>query len=540
MKKISLLFCCVLITIVGVGQPRPATIPTDWFLLDPVIDSVQGMSVERAYQEVLKNRKSVPVIVAVIDSGVDIDHEDLKNIIWTNPGETAGNGVDDDMNGYIDDIHGWNFIGGKDGRNVNEDTYELTREYMRLQARFSGQNENTVSKKDRAAFQEYQKIADKYNTLKAKNEEKYTTFKNLYVNLQSSIDTLKGYLKTDKLTRENVSGVDSSNEIIQFSKGLISTLFDNLEAEYTNVDEVMAELKEAYDYYRVIVEHGYNTQFNSREIVGDDPNQPTQRYYGNPDVKGPDPMHGTHVSGIIAANRTNNLGIRGIADNVQIMPVRAVPNGDERDKDVANAIYYAVDNGAQIINMSFGKSFSPEKELVDKAVQYAERKGVLLIHAAGNESDDLDVDKHYPSRYYRNGKEAGNWIEVGASSWGGGENLVGEFSNYGKKSVDFFAPGVGIYSTVPGNRYEDAQGTSMAAPAVAGVAALLKSYFPHLTASQIKDCIAGSVDYLGDLLVLSPGSSKRVKLRELSKSGGVVNTVAAIKYASSLSVTNKK
>lgn len=522
------------------AQTRPASVPTNWFLLDPATDSVQGMSVEKAYAELLRGKKSVPVIVAVIDSGVDINHEDLKEVIWINPKEIPGNGVDDDANGYPDDVHGWNFIGGKDGRNVNEDTYELTREYIRLSQQFGGKTETAVAKKDREAFQDFKKIETKFEKLREKNTEKYNTFKNLYINLQYSIDTLKAFLKTDTLTRDNVSGVQSANPTILFSKGLITNLLDNLENEYTSIEQVMAELKEAYDYYRVIVEYGYNTEFNSREIVGDNPNNPTERHYGNADVTGPDAMHGTHVAGIIAAKRNNNIGINGIADNVRIMPIRAVPNGDERDKDVANAIYYAVDNGAQIINMSFGKSFSPQKELVDKAVQYAERKGVLLVHAAGNDGEDIDVEKNFPTRFYLNGKEASNWIEVGASSWGSGENLVAAFSNYGKKSVDLFSPGVGIYSTVPGSKYEDAQGTSMAAPAVAGVAAVLKSYFPHLTASQIKDCIAGSVDYLGDLMVLSPGSSKRVKLRELSKSGGIINTVAAIEYASSLSVTNKK
>ncbi len=540
MRKIRILALTLLIACKLVGQSRPASVPDNWFLLDPATDSVQGMSVEKTYVELLKGKKSVPVIVAVIDSGVDIDHEDLREVIWVNPGEIPGNGLDDDKNGYVDDLRGWNFIGGKDGRNVNEDTYELTREYMRLRAQFVHQSESTIAKKDRDAFQSFKKIEDKYQKLRIKNEEKYSTFKNLYVNLQYSIDTLKAFLKTDTLTRKNISGVESTNPAILFSKGLITNLLDNLEGEYTSVDEVMTELKQAYDYYRVIVEYGYNTEFNSREIVGDNPANPTERYYGNPDVKGPDPMHGTHVSGIIAAKRNNGIGINGIADNVRIMPIRAVPNGDERDKDIANAIYYAVDNGAHIINMSFGKSFSPEKELVDKAVQYAERKGVLLIHAAGNDGEDIDVEKNFPTRYYLNGKEASNWLEIGASSWGEGENLVGEFSNYGKKTVDLFSPGVGIYSTVPGSKYEDAQGTSMAAPAVAGVAAVLKSYFPELTAIQIKMILRSSSRYFGDLEVAKPGTKQRVPFQKLSISGGVINLYDAIQAALRQSTLTKK
>lgn len=528
MKKVQLFLTFIVVTVLSLGQQRPVSVPANWFLLDPATDSVQGMSVEKAYAELLKGKKSVPVIVAVIDSGVDINHEDLKDVIWTNPKEIPGNGMDDDKNGYADDVHGWNFIGGKDGRNVIEDTYELTREYMRLSALFANKTEATVLKRDRTAFQEFKKIENKFEKLREKNTEKYNTFKNLYINLQYSIDTLKVFLKTDTLTRDNVSGVQSGNPTILFSKGLIIQLLDNLETEYASIDQVMAELKEAYDHYRVIVEYGYNTEFNSREIVGDNPNNSTERYYGNADVTGPDAMHGTHVAGIIAAKRNNGIGINGVADNVLIMPIRAVPNGDERDKDVANAIYYAVDNGAQIINMSFGKSFSPQKELVDKAVQYAEHKGVLLVHAAGNDGEDTDVEKNYPTRFYLNGKEASNWIEVGASSWGAGEDLVAEFSNYGKKSVDLFSPGVGIYSTVPGSKYEDAQGTSMAAPAVAGVAAVLKSYFPLLSAVEIKTVLRNSSRFFGNLQVTKPGSKQNISFEKLSRSGGIVNLYQAI------------
>ena len=539
MKKVKLLPMLLVLAMSSFAQTRPASVPTNWFLLDPATDSVQGMSVEKAYAELLKGKKSVPVIVAVIDSGVDINHEDLKEVIWINPKEIPGNGVDDDANGYPDDVHGWNFIGGKDGRNVNEDTYELTREYIRLSQQFSGKTESAVAKKDREAFQDFKKIETKFEKLREKNTEKYNTFKNLYINLQYSIDTLKAFLKTDTLTRDNVSGVQSANPTILFSKGLITNLLDNLENEYTSIGQVMAELKEAYDYYRVIVEYGYNTEFNSREIVGDNPNNPTERHYGNPDVTGPDAMHGTHVAGIIAAKRNNNVGINGIADNVRIMPIRAVPNGDERDKDVANAIYYAVDNGAQIINMSFGKSFSPQKELVDKAVQYAERKGVLLVHAAGNDGEDIDAEKNFPTRFYLNGKEASNWIEVGASSWGSGENLVAAFSNYGKKSVDLFSPGVGIYSTVPGSKYEDAQGTSMAAPAVAGVAAVLKSYFPQLNAAELKLILRTSGRFFGDLEVTKPGTNQRIAFERLSASGGIVNLYNAIEAAARQTTTVK-
>jgi cell wall-associated protease len=280
------------------------------------------------------------------------------------------------------------------------------------------------------------------------------------------------------------------------------------------------------------VEYGYNTEFNSRTIVGDDPNNLSEKGYGNNDVVGPDPKHGTHVAGIIGANRKNDLGVKGIADNVKIMSVRAVPNGDERDKDVANAIIYAVDNGAQVINMSFGKSFSPQKQYVDKAVQYAESKGVLLIHAAGNDGRDLDKDFNFPNRKVGKEKEARTWIEVGASSWGADQNFVGSFSNYGKKSVDVFAPGVQIFSTTPDNTYTDLQGTSMACPATAGVAAMLLSYFPDLTPLQVKEILRQSTRKFDGLKVNKPGSiGEEVQFRELSSSGGLINAYEAVKLA---------
>lgn len=300
-----------------------------------------------------------------------------------------------------------------------------------------------------------------------------------------------------------------------------------------DLEEYLKELKEAVDYYGVIVNYGYNENFDSREIVGDNINNSQERNYGNNDVEGPDPDHGTHVAGIIAADRKNNLGIKGIADNVKIMVVRAVPNGDERDKDVANAIIYAVDNGAKIINMSFGKSFSPQKEAVDKAVRYAEQKGVLLVHAAGNDSEDIDVNKNYPSKFYLDGKEAKNWIEVGASSAGSDEDLVGSFSNYGRKMVSLFAPGVEIYSTVPDNKYKNNDGTSMASPATAGVAALLMSYFPELTALQVKDILMKSSRKFDNLKVQKPGGGK-VDFNQLSASGGLVNAYEAVKMAKAM------
>ena len=530
MKKqfLSVIFLFVII-ITGFSQTQSSrAIPNDWFLRDPEQDSLQGVSAERAYETLLKDQPSRTVIVAVIDSGVDIDHEDLKNVIWKNEDEIPGNGIDDDKNGYIDDVYGWNFIGGKNG-NVNADTYELTREYIRLKATYENVDESKVPKKQKAEFENYQQIKDKYEKLKAKNEQQYKLYSNIYTNIVQSVDTLKALLNVDTITVEALKEFETNEPSLLFAKGFLLNMFKNMGDEGT-LDEYMADLKEGVDYYEVIVKYGYNESYNSRLIVGDDINNVNEKIYGNNDVKGPDPTHGTHVSGIIAADRKNNLGIKGIADNVKIMVVRAVHNGDERDKDVANAILYAVDNGAQIINMSFGKSFSPDKEIVDKAVRYAEQKGVLMIHAAGNDAEDIDTKKNYPTRIYADGKEAKNWIEVGASAWGSDEDFVGSFSNYGKKSVALFAPGVEIYSTVPNSKYKNESGTSMASPSTAGVAALLMAYFPELTMAQVKDILIKSTRKFDNLMVQKPGGGK-VNFSQLSSSGGLVNAYEAVKMA---------
>jgi cell wall-associated protease len=514
------------------AQEAETAIPKDWFLRDPEQDHLMGVSAEKAYATILKDQPSRTVLVAVIDSGIDIDHEDLKNIIWTNEDEIPNNGIDDDKNGYIDDVHGWNFIGGKNG-NVNEDTYELTREYIRLKKKFENTDENKVPKKQKADYENYLKIKDKFEKLKAKNEQQFELYRNMYVNVSMSVDTLKAVLKTDSITHESLANYNPSDPTLIFAKGLVMNLFKNIGDDATLTD-LTSQLKEAYDYYRVIVEYGYNEDYDSRQIVGDNYNNPYEKNYGNNDVKGGDATHGTHVAGIIAADRKNDIGIKGIADNVRIMSVRTVPNGDERDKDVANAIIYAVDNGAKIINMSFGKNYSPEKAAVDKAVKYAEQKNVLLIHAAGNDGEDIDIEKNYPTRFYLDGKEAKNWLEIGASSAGENKEFVGSFSNYGKKNMDLFAPGVDIYSTVPGNKYKNESGTSMASPTAVGVAALVMSYFPELTAIEVKEILRNSTRKFDGLEVEKPGGGK-ASFSNLSSTGGLVNAYDAVKLAGELS-----
>ncbi len=532
------LICLAILLVQSFTSWAQSSAPRDWFLRDPEADHVQGVSVEKAYETLLKNQPARTIIVAIIDSGVDINHEDLKDVIWTNEKEIAGNGIDDDHNGYIDDIHGWNFIGGKDGTNVAQDSYELTREYVRLRDKFASVSDGKVPKKQKEEYEKYLKIEDKFKKLKEKNERTFDQLSSLYLNFSRSVDTLKYVLKSDSLTMDQLMAYSPTEPIFIFAKGYITSKLKNF-PEGSTIEGSVEGLKEAYDYYKVIVKYGYNENYDSREIVGDHYADRYEKGYGNNDVTGPDALHGTHVAGIVAASRSNNLGIKGIADHVKIMSVRAVPNGDERDKDVANAIIYAVDNGASIINMSFGKSFSPEKDAVDKAVKYAEKKGVLLIHAAGNDGEDIDKEDNFPRRQYIDGKDAKNWMEVGASSAGTGSDFVASFSNYGKKNVDVFAPGVDIYSTTPGNTYKDEQGTSMAAPVVTGIAAMLMSYFPELTAGEVKEIIRQSSRRFDGLKVQKPGGEGMTQLSDLSNTGGLVNAFEAVKMAMEMEKTKK-
>ena len=406
--------------------------PRDWSYRDAMTESIAGISLYKAYELLkVKKLKPVPVIIAVIDNGFDIDHEDLKSSIWTNTKEIPGNGIDDDHNGYVDDVHGWNFRGDKNGHIVDNEQSGATQTY----AAFKGKYEND-------------------DTSHLTDTEK----KQLFV-----------YKKAKAQYFETLNGTKDS-----------------------------ADLK-----------YAYNVGYNSAKLIQNDDDQPNNRAYGNPVITSTDALsHGTHVAGIIAATRNNGKGIDGIADDVLIMPIIATTGpGDERDKDIANSIFYAANNGARIINMSFSKRYSPYKKLVDSAVRYAEQKHVLIIHAAGNDGNNNDTANYYPIAYYQNGNKATNFITVGWSRPSFNYRLAHPYSGYGKNNVDLFAPGSDIFSTVPGNSYDYKSGSSMSTPCVTGVAALLLSYFPALTTDQIKDILIRS-SFKPDIMVNQPGGSK--------------------------------
>ncbi|NOQ74842.1 MAG: S8 family serine peptidase [Crocinitomix sp.] len=497
-----------------------------------------GMSTDKAYAKLLSGKKSEPVIVAVIDSGVDIEHEDLQGSIWINKDEIAGNGIDDDKNGYIDDVNGWSFLGNPDGENINDTQLEVTRLYKKYDEKFKGKSLADISVADKADFELYKKCRDEVEAAIASsksNTERYAKIGESYETAFAAMDKHFGgpYTAKDLKKAKKDPAVGAYAEQIY-----------DIVAQGGTLEMVQTEIQGALDHFSSQLTTHYNLDMNERVIVGDDPSDFSDVSYGSNEVEGPDAFHGTHVAGIIAATRGNGIGSDGVADNVLIMSVRAVPNGDERDKDVALAIRYAVDNGAQIINGSFGKAYSPYKDEVIAAIRYAESKGVLVCHAAGNSAKDIGEKPNYPSpKYPSMTAEFTNWIEVGASTRfkkykapnkkktkQGHNGLAASFSNYDEEMVDVFAPGLEIYSTIPDNKYQAIQGTSMASPMVAGVAALLKSYYPKLTMFEIRDIIFASVQEI-DLDTPKPGEKAQVPFASLSNTGGIVNVYNAVVMA---------
>jgi subtilisin family serine protease len=481
-----------------------------WSHLDLAKDTIPGMSVDKAYAELLKGKKGVPVIVGIVDSGVDIEHEDLKSVVWTNKKEIPGNGIDDDKNGYIDDIHGWNFLGDITKENV---------EYERIIKDKSLVDEKT------------------YLAAKAMNDKKVaeatqgkTRLEQMLATIAEGDATLSKHLGKTTYTAEEVNAINSEVPAIQKSKADMQKIL--------SYGMPISELKEAIQKQLdgfVALLNGDNLKTDYRKVLGDNPEDITNTKYGNNNVMGPDKteiLHGTHVAGIVAQVRNNNIGGDGIANNVQILTVRAVPDGDEYDKDIALGIRYAVDNGAKVINGSFGKPFSPHKQWVYDAIKYAEKKDVLIVHAAGNDAKDIDYNDNYPNDSDDKVTEfADNLITVGALNYEYGNKVVARFSN----NVDVFAPGVKIYATTPNNTYKLLQGTSMASPNVAGVAALIRSYYPKLSAKQVKHILMDSgVGIESDVIVGGKPADSR-PFAALSKSGKMLNAYNALQMAEKMS-----
>lgn len=487
----------------------------DWWLLDAVQDRVPGTSARRARAELLAGREpGREVVVAILDSGIDIEHEDLRDVIWVNEDEIPGNNRDDDGNGYVDDVHGWSFLGGPDGRNVNQDTYEVTRLFAECRVR---------GELDTPRCREY---AQEVEERRGEAAGYLSQYRQIAQTQNQIIAVLSRHLGTDSITVTAVETIAAPSMEVRQAQQIYLQMME--------VGATPEAIQEGIEALTSQVEYGFNPDFDPRPIVGDDYDDLAQRDYGNADVRGPGADHGTHVAGIVAARHGNGIGIEGIATGVRLMSVRTVPDGDERDKDVANAIRYAVDNGADIINMSFGKGYSPQKPIVDEAVRYAMREGVLIVHAAGNDGADLSSHDSFPTPWYVDGEKAELWIEVGASGFTR-DGLAASFSNYGANRVDVFAPGVSIYSTVPDDLYRHNDGTSMASPVVAGLAALLMAYYPELDARQVRQIILETATPYATEMVLVPGGmGERRAFGEFSSTGGIVNAYAALRRAAEI------
>ncbi|MFV5687482.1 S8 family peptidase [Flavobacterium sp. ZT3R25] len=481
-----------------------------WSHLDIVKDTIPGMSVDKAYTELLKDKKGVKVIVGIVDSGVDIEHEDLKSVVWTNTKEIAGNGIDDDKNGYVDDIHGWNFLG-----DITKEHYEYERIIK---------NKNLV---DEVTYQAAKAFSDTKMADAAKGKARS---EQMLVTLNENDAVLVKHFGKSVYTIEEAKAIVSQEPEMQKSKAAMEQMF----SYGMPIAELKVAVQKQLDGINALLQ-GENLKLDYRKVVGDNPEDIKDTKYGNNNVMGPDKneiLHGTHVAGIVAQTRNNALGGDGVANNVEILTVRAVPNGDEYDKDIALGIRYAVDNGAKVINGSFGKSFSPHKQWVYDAIKYAEKKDVLIVHAAGNDAKNIDTENNFPNDSDDKVTEfADNVITIGALNFEYGNKVVARFSNFGKTNVDVFAPGVKIYATTPNDSYKYLQGTSMASPNVAGVAALIRSYYPKLSAQQVKHILMDSgVAITTDAIVGGKPNDTR-SFTTLSKSGKIVNAYNALLMA---------
>ena len=497
-----------------------------WYHKDFSTTKVYGVNTENAYKFLeSKGLKPKTVIVGVLDSGVQVDHPGLAKNMWSNPNEVPNNGKDDDNNGYIDDIHGWSFIGGKNG-DIDVDNMEVTRVVAKYKPVFEG-DDSTKNKANQAKMPEefamYMKSKEMYGKKSVEGQQSVK----LYTMIQESIPTMVKMLNGKPFTVETVKAIKPADQNEARALQVMNQVVNNPEfagKSAVEFEKTMKEqMKEALDHFTPQAQQ-YDINFDPRKaIVGDNYDDYSEKKYGNNHYEGPDAVHGTHVAGIIAGLPQGKEVQYGVASKVaKIMSVRTVPNGDERDKDVANAIRYAVDNGAKVLNMSFGKPVSPGKNVVWDAFKYAEDKGVLLVKAAGNENQDVAEHTAYPTNF-KNATDAApfvsNVLVVGAST-NDSASLRAGFSNYNKKMVNVFAPGQEIYSTTPKNEYQYLQGTSMASPVVAGAAAVLLAYMPNITPAQIIES-----------LTKSSNLSTVGTFADYSQAGGVIDLKKAAEYA---------
>lgn len=503
--KLSLSVFALSATMLSFGQEKLEKGVLNWY------NGPNGMETEAAYK-LVKKRDTKTVVVAIIDSGIDIEHEDLQGKIWVNEDEIPGNGIDDDHNGYVDDVHGWNFLGNKNGQNANSMRLERTRIYAQLKDR------SDLSDAEQQLFEQ----------VKKELEEERATYEGYLAQmdmLAPMLEAVPAMLK-EKLGTETPSEKQMAKYIKQHPEDAQAL---GLAAAYVSGELTPEVIEDQKKQIQGMLDTHHNPDFDGRAIIGDNPDDFNDRNYGNNDVEGPDALHGTHVGGIVGAIRGNKMGGDGVANDVKLMSIRAVPDGDEFDKDIALAIRYAVDNGAQVINMSFGKKYSPHQKEVYEAFAYADSKGVLCIHAAGNDHKDIDVEPNYPTSMYPfQTKKLDHFMTIGSSTRNTEGSLASSFSNYGKKGVDVFAPGSEIYNSIPQSDYEVLQGTSMACPMVSGAAAMLKSYFPDLTMKEIAEVLLSTAKSYNGTQQKHPGTKQMADFSVLSVTGGVINLKNAV------------
>jgi cell wall-associated protease len=514
----------------------PADPPKNWHTMDLSTDGFFGISLNQAYIFV-KGKKSKTVLVATIDSGIDTAQKDLQGILWVNPKEKPNNGIDDDHDGYVDDVHGWDFLGGKNGKVDYTETTEEIREYAKLQGKYAGLTSAPVG--DDKGYNYWLEVKATHDSTVKKSSAELKELKPEMNALMISNGYVKNALKLGADATFNIidlAKIQSSNDTVNQSKYIWNLVLTQEGSDATNA-KVLKDLSE----YLEKLSNDVNPDLNSRkEIIGDNPDVMDGKPYGNNILKNPDASHGTGVAGLIGAKRGNGYGIDGVADNVRIMSIKAVPNGDEYDKDIANAIRFAVDHGAKVVNMSFGKKISPHKQWVDDAIKYAAAKDVLLVQASGNDNQNVDDKPEFPNDNFLDGTTSDNLISVDASAWKKDTVLAASFTNYGIKNTDIFAPGVKVTSIDEDSEFNTADGTSFASPITAGVAALILEYYPKLTAAQVKEAILASATPLKGLMVFKPGTHDLVDFTTLSKTGGVVNAYKALEYASKMKGERKK
>jgi len=511
------------------------------------INTKTSTSLQKLYEEKAVERTSSSIIVAVLDTQIDINHEDLKSQIWVNEKEIPENNIDDDENGYVDDIFGWNFVGKPKGGYFRYWNFECVRIIKKWDNYFK--DKNYVHDDSVEYFNEYKRAKILYE---AENKFYKNWLKSLVYNVKNRPkveDTLRYFFPKEDYS---ISQLDSLYNKYKINDKRykqrrddddqdLGALIDYMRVSMETGDRKFEDLIEHKNQKDSILNRNFNIEINDRLLIGDNPDV-LDKGYGNNKLNNNifQLNHSTEVSSIIAGQR-NNIGVNGFHNNIKIMPLCISVSGDEYDKDIAMAIYYAVDNGAKVINMSFGKEFSLNQKWVTDAFKYAEENNVLLVHCSGNNNFNVDINRYYPNDYdYFSKKElVGNFINVGSISKRTDSSMVSPFSNFGKENVDIFAPGEEIYVAKPNNQYGYDSGTSLAGPMVSGTAALIWLYYPKLTVHQMKSIILDSGVAI-DKKVIKPGTkNEMVPFSELSKTGKILNTYNAFLLAKKVSRQKK-